>query len=291
MFSTDWLTLREPADFAARSATLTRLVNAELGARRSLRALDLGSGTGANVRYIADHSGGIRDWLMVDHDPILLSHVPSRMASWAVSRGLTVTADGDVLEFARDGARECIVTTQATDLRRLDDLELFEGRALVTASALLDLVSESWLESLAAKCRSVHAVALFALSYDGRMDCLPDDPGDRQVRALVNRHQRRDKGFGPALGPGAIASCARRFGNLGYRVVRKPSDWHLGAGTTDLQRQLIDGWARAAIEISPDQEAIIEGWRQRRLSYVAGGQSTLIVGHEDLAAFPSASHS
>ena len=51
-FDPDWLALREPADVAARSARLTRLVGEALQGRAVLRALDLATGTGANVRYL-----------------------------------------------------------------------------------------------------------------------------------------------------------------------------------------------------------------------------------------------
>ncbi len=64
------------------------------------------------------------------------------------------------------------------DLSMLDDRAIFDGRALVTASALLDLVSERWLRALAARCAGHGAAVLFALSYDGRIVCSPEDPDD-----------------------------------------------------------------------------------------------------------------
>ena len=58
---------------------------------------------------------------------------------------------------------------------------------------------------------------LFALNYDGRIKCAPGDPDDAAIVALVNRHQRTDKGFGPALGPDAPGLAERCFATLGYR--------------------------------------------------------------------------
>src|SRR3989442_11585584 len=76
----DWLALREPADVAARSAALTRAVVAKLPRDRPLRAVDLGTGTGSNVRYLARHlPSDEQQWLLVDHDSSLLAEAAARL--------------------------------------------------------------------------------------------------------------------------------------------------------------------------------------------------------------------
>ena len=74
--------------------------------------------------------------------------------------------------------------------------------------------------ALAALCAASGAAALFALSYDGRIDCSPEDPDDAAIVALVNEHQRTDKGFGPALGPDATACAERCFAAAAIRCER-----------------------------------------------------------------------
>jgi hypothetical protein len=59
----------------------------------------------------------------------------------------------------------------------------------------------------------------------------------------------------------------------------------LGPDARELQEQLIDGWAEAAIAVAPGRPSSIRSWRTRRLAHVAAGRSQLIVGHEDLAAW------
>jgi SAM-dependent methyltransferase len=265
-FSAEWLSLREPADQASRSLALTHAVFETLPVRAPWRILDLACGTGSNLRYLTRTigtaaAGGPRpDWLLVDHDPALLACAPA--------------ASG--------------IDTRCLDLSTLDDPEIFAGRSLITASALLDLVSEAWLQSLAARCAEAGAAALFALNYDGRILCSPEDPDDAVVVALVNEHQKGDKGFGPAAGPDAPEIAARCFGAAGYRVLRAPSDWILAPDSRQLQQRLIEGWAQAAAEIAPARARSIDGWRDRRLSHVAAGWSTITVGHEDLGGWPSA---
>jgi hypothetical protein len=258
-FSAGWLALRESADHAARSARLTQTVLDALPRESPLGILDLAAGTGSNVRYLAaawaDEASRL-DFLLVDHDPALLARAP----------------------------KVPNVATRWGDLSTLDDLTIFEGRSLVTASALLDLVSEVWLRRLAERCAEAGAAALFALSYDGRITCTPQDPDDEAIVALVNEHQRTDKGFGPALGPAATDCAERLFRDLGYQVARARSDWQLTPASAELQRQLIDGWTHAAAEMSPRQTALAEAWCRRRQAHVQRGRSAIIVGHEDLAA-------
>jgi len=178
------------------------------------------------------------------------------------------------------------VETRRVDLGALVDASLFSGRHLVTASALLDLVSESWLRTLAARCRESGAAALFALTYNGQSRCLPAEAEDETIRELVNRHQKTDKGLGgPAAGPDAAACAARCFAEAGYHVRRESTDWALPPDARDLQRELIAGWAEAAAEIAPERSTIIHDWLARRLAHIDRGFSRVMVCHEDMAAW------
>jgi hypothetical protein len=106
---------------------------------------------------------------------------------------------------------------------RLADLPI-KRLQLVTASALMDLVSETWAEGLLRRCRSAGADVLFALSYDGRIEFEPALQDDALVTGLVNRHQRSDKGFGPAMGPSVTDKTRAMLVGSGYRVKSRPSD-------------------------------------------------------------------
>ena len=284
-----WLLLREPADAMARSERLTGAVIDVLAARRpdTLWALDLATGTGSNVRYLADRVRDRQSWLVVDRDQALLALVPSRTSTWAASRHYDARANERRCVIQGAGL-DCRIETRRMDLGTLDTPDIFGGRHLVTASALLDLVSESWLRTLAGRCRVVGAAVLFALNYDGVSRCSPTEPEDDWIRQLLNRHQGRDKGLGgPAAGPNAAACTERCFADAGYEVQTARSDWRLGPAEAELQRLLIEGWATAAKEMAPDEISSIEGWRSRRLGHVAADRSHVAVGHLDLAAWPS----
>ena len=262
----DWLALREPFDAAARSATLARAVSEALTADMPLRIVDLGTGRGSNVRYLTGYLSLPQEWLLLDQDAAVLEQVPGAMTGRLHA--------------------QCAVEVRQVNLGLLDST-MFHGRHLVTASALLDLVSESWLGSLAHHCRAVRAAGLFALTYNGDSRCSPAEPEDDEVRELMNRHQRaNDKGFGRAVGPDAVAVAERSFTAVGYRVQRAASDWNLPPDAREMQRELVNGWADAASEIAPARSAMISSWLRRRHDHIDAGRSQIVVCHEDLIATP-----
>lgn len=281
-FSADWLQLREPYDGAARSAAGIDVL-ARLAHLSELHVVDLGSGTGANLRHLAPRLGGRQRWLLVDDDPLLLDLVGPALEIWAAARGARI--DGGRSGMAVQAAGfECRVCSLRLDVGTgLDRLELAAG-CLVTASALLDLVGETWLQTLAGRCRAAHAPVLFALNYDGRIQFAPADVDDAWIGDLINRHQRRDKGFGTALGPAAAAAAERLFSAAGYAVERARSDWHIEPQDAAMQHALLDGWCAAARELEPGAAGRIGAWSDRRARHIDDGLSRLRVGHEDLFA-------
>ena len=280
-----WLRLREASDAAARSEALTREIAATLPSNEPLCALDLATGSGSNIRYLAERLQGQQRWLAVDESAELLADLLERMRQWGAARGYDVEIDTNAC-LIRGPRLDCHIETLRLDLGVLSDRVLFAGRHLVTASALLDLVSEPWLRALATHCRVEGASALFTISYNGHSSCEPREPEDDMVLGLFNRHQRTDKGLsGPAAGPEAAATAERCFAEAGFRVRRVPSDWDIAPASRDMQRMLIEGWAYAASDIEPRRARIIADWRARRLAHVDAGLSRIVVGHDDLATW------
>ncbi len=265
-FDVRWLDLREPYDSAARDESLERALAGSIVAGGPI--VDLGAGTGANLRHLAPRLAADGPWILVDHDPTLLAQARSRHAR-ACGAGARPDVAVRTLDLARD----------------LDGLDLAEA-ALITASALLDLVSRDWLGALVARCARARVPALLALSYDGRIEWSEPEDADEEVAALVNAHQRGDKGFGPALGPAAVAAAVEGFEARGYAVRTATSDWLLGPHDRALQRALLDGWVEAAVAMAPRRGDAIRAWRTRRLGRLAAGMSGLRVGHADLLALP-----
>ena len=153
-------------------------------------------------------------------------------------------------------------------------------------SALLDLVSAAWLDRLVAAMVRLACPLYAALTYDGEVAMTPATRHDATVIAAVNRHQLTDKGFGPALGPGAARTAPDRFRRNGFAVVEGRSDWSFGNGDHDIQLEMLAGWAEAAGEIGIAR-SMLDEWLGERRDHVAAGRSQMRVGHVDFFARPT----
>ncbi|WP_110686979.1 class I SAM-dependent methyltransferase [Salinicola aestuarinus] len=289
-FSDDWLRLREAADHRARHPEPTRVAAGWLTRRsdssdsggpaqapRAVTLVDLGCGSGSNLRYLAPRLPGAQQWRLIDHDAALLERARERCTS-------LVSADGDPVQ---------VDTCQATLAESI--ARGFEGVDLVSASALFDLLTAGEIDSLAGACVDAGCAVLFALSVDGGIhfhDPLGDsvdDEEDRFIFALYEAHQRRDKGAGAALGTDAPRKMRDTFERRGYRVVDAASPWRLDVDSLPLVEALMEGWRHALHQQAPESGARIERWHAARLERIRLGQVRLSVGHRDLVALPPGS--
>ena len=264
--SRGWLALREPADAAARARDLVE----HLPAQPTGHVIhDLGCGTGAMGRWLAPLLPGPQHWVVHDRDADLLE-----------------VAAAEPPGPAADGAAVA-VEPRHSDLTRLRPGDL-AGATLITASALLDLLTGDELAGLITVCAGAGCPVLLTLSVVGRVDLAPADPLDSRVAAAFDAHQRRTTERGRLLGPDAVAFAVGGFGRLGAEVLVRPSPWRLGASDAGLAAEWFTGWLGAACEQQPDLAAATGAYARRRLAGTASGQLAVTVDHADLLILPRA---
>jgi hypothetical protein len=203
---------------------------------------DLGGGSGAMGRWLAPRLAGPQRWVVHDRDP-------------------------DLLELAAS-----TFETRRSDITRLAPSDL-AGASLVTASALLDLLTREELDRMLGACAGLPM--LLALTVTGRAALTPADPLDARIGAAFDDHQRRDG----RLGPDAVAAAVEQVGG----VVR-PSPWRLDAAHAELTAEWLRGWVGAACEQDPALDA--GGYLERRLAQAASGELRVTVDHADLLVLP-----
>lgn len=260
-----WLSLREPADAAARSTELAEVAGRRLGPGSQIR--DLGCGTGSMARWLAPRLPGPQHWVLYDRDGDLLRLV-----------------DADPPGPARDGAPVTVATRQ----RDITDLEpdALRGASLVTASALLDMMTAPELDRLVASCAGAGCPVLVTLTVTGHVELDPADPADPLFEEAFNDHQRRPAAEGRRLGPDAAAAAVEAFSRRGLEVLVRPSVWRLGADAPALTSAWLEGWVGPACEQRPGLEALRGDYLRRRREELADGRLSVTVHHQDLLALP-----
>ena len=245
--SPEWLQLREPADAAARSAELAERLARHLPSAGRLEIHDLGGGSGAMGRWLAPRLPAPQRWVVHDRDE-------------------------DLLARAAAGSE-----VRRSDITRLapDDLA---GASVVTASALLDLLTREELARMLGACAG--RPVLLALTVTGRVTLTPAEPLDERIAAAFDAHQRRDG----RLGPHATGAAAAQLRATGAEVLVGPSPWRLGGADADLIAAWLDGWVAAACEQEPALDAA--AYRDRRLAQAAAGELAVTVDHADVLALP-----
>src|SRR5262245_54032210 len=186
-FSAGWLDLREPVDQRSRNVELGRRLARHFDGWRPVTVVDLGCGTGSNLRATAPLLGPEQHWTLVDHDQALLDAAAGRLAAWADGSDWQ---DGRLVLFK--GARRINVELRAADIAGDLGAALGPGANLVTASALFDLVAAGFIARFAAAIAARKAAFYTVLTYDGDQRWTPEHEADPQMADAFHVHQMRD---------------------------------------------------------------------------------------------------
>ena len=252
-FDADWLVLREPADRTSRSDALIAMAARDLARHASPHVCDLGSGTGAALRaFQTTFPQGTR-WTLTDNDPGLLEVAMATAPAGTSARRLDLASTIDPLPA---------------------------NAHLVTATALFDLASDTWIRSFATALAAADLPVLATLTYNGDLRIEPSHPLDAAVVDAFNRHQKTDKGLGgPAAGPDAARCLETALSDQGYMVTSADTPWVLTrSGDERLAKETLSGIAGAAAEMGVDSQ----DWLEKQHA----GFATLTVGHTDIYARP-----
>jgi len=273
-FDAGWLSLREPADMRARNADIADALQGHFGARESISVVDIGCGTGSNLRGLAELLPPRQTWRLVDYDDELLIAAGDALGEWADE----AKKKGEHLELRKGSSTMRVELYKADLANRLED-GVGEAGDLITAAAFFDLASADFIRSFAKAVAARRAVFCTVLTYNGQSAWTPRHPLDQAVTALFHKHQMSDKGFGPAAGPTAPAHLADQFRMNGYGVHEGDSPWRLSADDAALIGELHAGYVQMLRETAQMDEAEIKKW-------AAHTKTGAVIGHTDTLAIP-----
>ena len=278
-FSAQWLALREPADHRARDRTLQnkvceQLANVARTEQRAVRLIDLGCGSGSNLRALATSLPEQQHWTLVDYDPLLLAAARAALIAWADQ----VISDKAVLTIRKSGKTIDIEFAQV-DLARDIERVLAWPADVITAAAFFDLVAETWLIRF---CQALRVTLYTVLTYDGNEQWLPAHHADDAMLKAFHAHQKTDKGFGVAAGPDASAIMQRELATRGFQVTLAPSPWQIDQAEAAFIQALATGSAAAVRETGLLNTQDLDQWLAARVT-----AQHCTVGHWDILAAPA----
>lgn len=269
-FTIQWLDAREPEDLASRCKSIIRTIDRHFCGFEQLNILDIGCGTGSTMRAVLPYLTSVQHWNFVDHN-------------------------SELLDLARHRNTKFIDNTPHTMKFQQQNLAenydyICEKKHIVTASALLDLVSKDWLHGLVGKLNECSCSFYGAHTVSGMIEIVPGNKMDDEIFAAFHLHHQTDKGFGPALGQDANHCAKSAFENQGYVTHVSRYQWGtqniLTENRRDLYPQFVTGIADAVMETGLVNIANLQEWQSDRLSSFLNGIGEIRVVQEDLLAIP-----
>ena len=219
-------------------------------------------------RWLAPLLPGRQHWVVHDRDADLLALAAAERPGPAAD-GAAVTVEAS--SPTSPGCSRAISPT----------------RRLITASALLDLLTEDELAGLVAVCAGAGCPVLLTLSVVGRVELTPaGSTGPPRGRRLRCPPTPRD-GAGPPARPGRRRARRRGVRPTGGRGPR-PARARGGSAPAqaDLAAEWFTGWVGAACEQEVELAAETDAYARRRLAQAAAGQLAVTVDHADLLVLP-----
>lgn len=280
-FSAEWLSLREPVDHASRNGVVKRamlnyLITKHGKSLSHLNMIDLGCGTGSNLRAISPFLGRHQNWTLVDYDAQLLTAARETLVEWADE---VLTDDNHTLQIKR--AENILkIDFLQIDLMQSYGEVLNRQPDLITAAAFFDLVSPDWIIRFTEALKSpLYTV----LTYNGNEKWMPPHAVDGAMLKAFIHHQQTNKGFGPAAGPAAAQVLIQALQKVGYVVTEGLSNWVLyQPDHLNLTRMLAKGIAQAVVETGQVDQGDINDWLASRSQAL-----NCEIGHVDIFAAPA----
>jgi SAM-dependent methyltransferase len=273
-FSPDWLALREAADHRSRDRGLAEALARHARERERVAVVDIGCGTGSNLRATSALLGAAQSWTLVDYDARLLGIAREQLAAWADE----ARAVGDILHLRKSG-RAITVSFRQADLNQDLDSALGPAADLITASAFFDLASPEFIARFTHATAARRAAFYTVLTYNGVQRWAPPHAADEAMAKAFHAHQMTDKGLGQAAGPLAPKALAGAFRAATYDVWEGDSPWRLDHADAVLLHELVPGFAGAVAETGRVPPATIEAW-------LSQARDACEVGHTDTLALP-----
>jgi SAM-dependent methyltransferase len=280
-FSVKWLNTRYPFDVAARNSEVEKAALMALPPDRDLRLLDLGAGTGNSCRYFIPKLPQNQEWLLVELNPDLIEAAKQQLVEFAKAEGYKRLPSDDGLKFK--GKKTIHIRFLQHSFLHLNDVLDLSGFDLVTAGAVIDLLSTDMLEQLVQQFIGHVAPFLATINFVGLLFDQATDR-DRQYAALYMQHMQRERPFGRALGAHCIPFLESWLLIRDIPFLSGASDWMIRPEDTAMHAFQLDFMEEAITEMlaCPEAGEKLQEWLAQKRAASKAGQLSFRVQHFDI---------
>lgn len=284
MFDPNWLQERYRFDAAARNQEIAWQCIHQFAFLNHIQIVDLGSGTGANVRHYLEQFPQNQTWFCVEEDDALKTMFWQNMVQLAEADGYAYQLSDNQIKMEKPGHWIEIHFVEG-NLMQVDNLVDLLRTDLILANAVFDLFSQKQFEELIQTISHHSLSLLFTLNYEG-MKFFPVEKEDAYYIDQYNAHMQRPQDFGKGMGPDASQLMEQALHASLAEVKKGESNWEIEVEDGKMLHYLLgffedalgDWWATEA------EKMAFLGWVAHKRQLIDQQQLDAVVHHQDVLA-------
>lgn len=284
-FDPNWLETRYRFDSSARKNSTEKKMLNHFSSHGNINILDIGAGTGNNVRYYSPFLPQNQSWLLLDSDPLLNSQSLVLLSQWAKKNHWPYQLSENELQF-QISTKTITVKKKLGSLLELNKIIDLAKVNLITANAVFDLFSSLQWKIFLNQLTPFSLPLLATLNYS-EMSFFPFCKINQKYIHLYNDHMTRKQKFGKAMG----ASCAQEMSDIltqyNYNTITEQSNWIIDPKENIMLNFLIHFMEKSVDEMisSPLEKKTFHQWIEKKRKDIKEARLKAKVQHIDIFAW------
>ena len=285
---TQWLAHRFACDAQARHHEIEHKFLAFFEQHQTaLKVVDVGSGTGANVRYYFDRIPHTQEWTLIGQSTQLLDEGVNSLSAFAQENDYGWQHQSNNTFVLTDAEKTATIKLVSGSIEHIEQLADLPQADIVTANAVFDLLSFEQFDALVEKLAQ-HDVCLLATLNYYETSFLPFFKEDHRFLRWYHMHMKRPQPMGIAMGPDCSEEMLDLLAQHHMMIEQEGSQWHLKKCDSTMHRYLLHfiEHAIAELSLSPEEKQDFDAWINKKKDLCRQRELEIIVDHSDIFAYP-----
>ncbi len=281
-FSKSWINMRVEYDNYSRSDILNKYLykNKYLS---DIELLDMCCGSGNFLIWSLKNNLFFCSYTLIDNDIKLLKSIKSNLKK-NTCKELKVKSNTNNMNLLLSKEKH-LSSKVLIKKNNCDDLNFKTKKFhVISYSAVLDLMSKNSIMKALKRVNDFN-VLYFSLCFNGIVKWTPTNIFDKYILSSFNNHQRKDKGFGTALGFKSIDFVKNYAIKKDMNIISKNSPWIINNKSnkdkTFMNRYLLD-IKKSLFHMEGIDRKILTKWYVDKKNDIENKSIKLHVGHQDI---------